>query len=49
MNFDINSEQLSSEAYVSSPGGEVDLSTAPELKQHATRDAAIPALGVLQG
>ena len=33
MNFDIKTEQLSSEAYVISLGGEVDLYTAPEFKQ----------------
>jgi anti-sigma B factor antagonist len=33
MNFDIKTEQLSSEAYVISLTGEVDLYTAPEFKQ----------------
>ena len=33
MNFDIKTEQLSSEAYVISLSGEVDLYTAPEFKQ----------------
>ena len=33
MNFDIQTEQLSSEAYVISLSGEVDLYTAPEFKQ----------------
>src|SRR3954470_20170560 len=33
MNFDINTEQLSDDAYVISLSGEVDLYTAPELKQ----------------
>ena len=42
MNFDIQTEQLSSEAYIVSLSGEVDLYTAPELD-------AISSLGVLQG
>jgi anti-sigma B factor antagonist len=33
MNFDIQTEQLSPEAYVISLSGEVDLYTAPEFKQ----------------
>jgi anti-sigma B factor antagonist len=33
MNFDIKTEQLSSETYVISLSGEVDLYTAPEFKQ----------------
>ena len=33
MNFDIETEQLSSEAYLISLSGEVDLYTAPEFKQ----------------
>ena len=33
MNFDINTEQLSDDAYVISLAGEVDLYTAPEFKQ----------------
>src|SRR5438270_10317146 len=33
MNFDIQTEQLSAEAYVISLSGEVDLYTAPEFKQ----------------
>ena len=33
MNFDIQTEQLSSEAHVISLSGEVDLYTAPEFKQ----------------
>ena len=33
MNFDIKTEQLSSDAYVISLTGEVDLYTAPEFKQ----------------
>src|SRR5215211_2348696 len=33
MNFDINTEQLSDDAYVISLSGEVDLYTAPEFKQ----------------
>ena len=33
MNFDINTEQLSDDAYVISLTGEVDLYTAPEFKQ----------------
>ena len=33
MNFDINTEQLSNDAYVISLAGEVDLYTAPEFKQ----------------
>jgi len=33
MNFDIKTDQLSSEAYVISLSGEVDLYTAPEFKQ----------------
>ena len=33
MNFDINTEQLSTEQYVISLTGEVDLYTAPEFKQ----------------
>ena len=33
MNFDIKTEQLSSESYVISLSGEVDLYTAPEFKQ----------------
>src|SRR5436309_14648358 len=33
MNFDIKTEQLSSEAFVISLSGEVDLYTAPEFKQ----------------
>ena len=33
MNFDINTEQLSEDAYVISLAGEVDLYTAPEFKQ----------------
>jgi anti-sigma B factor antagonist len=33
MNFDIKTEQLSSEAYLISLSGEVDLYTAPEFKQ----------------
>ena len=33
MNFDIKTEQLSESAYVISLAGEVDLYTAPELKQ----------------
>ncbi len=33
MNFDIQTEQLSSEAYLISLSGEVDLYTAPEFKQ----------------
>src|SRR6476660_4631105 len=33
MNFDISTEQLSSDAYVISLTGEVDLCTAPEFKQ----------------
>ena len=33
MNFDINTEQLSSETFVISLSGEVDLYTAPEFKQ----------------
>ena len=33
MNFDINTEQVSDDAYVISLSGEVDLYTAPEFKQ----------------
>ena len=33
MNFDINTEQLSDDAYIISLAGEVDLYTAPEFKQ----------------
>ena len=33
MNFDIKTEQLSSETYIISLSGEVDLYTAPEFKQ----------------
>jgi len=33
MNFDINTEQVSDDAYVISLAGEVDLYTAPEFKQ----------------
>src|SRR4051794_14358102 len=33
MNFDINTEKLSDDAYVISLAGEVDLYTAPEFKQ----------------
>ena len=33
MDFEINTEQLASDAYVISLAGEVDLYTAPELKQ----------------
>src|SRR5690349_14407353 len=33
MNFDINTEQLSDDAYVIALSGEVDLYTAPEFKQ----------------
>src|ERR671928_1838401 len=33
MNFDINTQQLSDDAYVISLSGEVDLYTAPEFKQ----------------
>jgi anti-sigma B factor antagonist len=33
MNFEINTEKLSENAYVISLGGEVDLYTAPEFKQ----------------
>ena len=33
MNFDINTEQLSDDAYVISLAGEVDLYTAPEFKE----------------
>jgi anti-sigma B factor antagonist len=33
MNFDINTEELSGDAYVISLSGEVDLYTAPEFKQ----------------
>src|SRR5262245_22786275 len=33
MNFDIETEQLSSDTFVISPSGEVDLYSAPEFKQ----------------
>jgi hypothetical protein len=51
MNFDMQTEQLSSDAYVVSLAGEVDLYTVPKLEQepgvfptHETRGAAVSEL-----
>ena len=47
MNFDINTEQLSDDAYVISLSGEVDLYTAPEFKQQLLDVIAKGAKGVV--
>src|ERR1700751_2099564 len=47
MNFDIKTEQLSSNAYVMSLTGEVDLYTAPEFKQQLLEVIAQGAANVV--
>jgi anti-sigma B factor antagonist len=47
MNFDIQTEQISSDAYIVSLTGEVDLYTAPEFKQQLVEIAAKGARHVI--